>query len=106
MLEYSDEGNIREYESEDEQATPPVDPPPRELVASDVEDAAQQKEKPDVAELGEECEENDDGVLRQFVKHLSDFDAAAIREHTHAIVEGFERCYSLGQYLLLGVNVS
>ncbi len=39
LLEYPNEGDIREQESKDEQATPSIDPPPRKLVASDVEHA-------------------------------------------------------------------
>jgi hypothetical protein len=62
LLEYTDEDNVGEQEPEDEQATTPVEPPSPELVASDVEHATSEKEKPDIAELGEYREANESGI--------------------------------------------
>lgn len=49
VLEDANETNIREHERKNEQSPTPIDVPTRELITSNVEEAAERKEKPHVA---------------------------------------------------------
>jgi hypothetical protein len=84
VLEHADEGDVRQRESQHEQAASAVDPPARELVAGHVERAAEEEEEPHVAELRHQREEDENRPLGEPVEHLGDSDAASVREHVQS----------------------